>query len=92
MNSDPTTPHPDPPCHHFTQTLQERPFRARQLQEGHLSQCMIQCQIHHRCTTRRLSPNATRHLHRLSRSIPRCMTLCLIRHLNQNAAAPPMDL
>jgi hypothetical protein len=32
MNSDPTTPHPGPPCHHSTQTLQERPFRARQLQ------------------------------------------------------------
>jgi hypothetical protein len=29
---------------------------------------------------RHLSPNAIRHLRRLSRSTPRCMTRCLIRH------------
>jgi hypothetical protein len=30
---------------------------------------------------RHLSPNETHHLHRLSRSIRRCTTLCPIRHL-----------
>jgi hypothetical protein len=41
---------------------------------------MIQCLIHRPCTTHHLSLNAIRPLRRLSRSIPRCMTRCLIRH------------
>ena len=77
MNSDPTIIHLilTHRRRHFSQTLQER-----QLQKSRLSQCMIRCLVRHRCMIRHLSPNAIRHLRRLSRSIPRCMTRCLIPH------------